>query len=86
MSDGPYGWTDYELLVELEQTQKQLEGAVETLERIRDHANSGDNPALLAQHELNRIQRKSTAWPHRTAFTTTRHSSSAANRHPTRHA
>jgi hypothetical protein len=33
------------------------QGAVETLERIRDHANSGDDPALLAQHELDRIRR-----------------------------
>jgi hypothetical protein len=38
-----------------------LERAVATLERIRDHANSGDDPALLAQHELDRIQRKSPA-------------------------
>jgi hypothetical protein len=61
MNGGPYGWTDYELLVELERTQEQLEGAVETLERVRNHANSGEDPALLAQHELNRIQRKSPA-------------------------
>lgn len=31
-------------------------GAVETLERIRDHANSAENAALLAQNELNSIK------------------------------
>jgi hypothetical protein len=48
-------------LLELERAQDALDGAVETLERIRDHANSGDDPALLAQHELDRIQRKNSA-------------------------
>jgi hypothetical protein len=31
-------------------------GAVATLERIRDHANSAEDPALLAQHELDRLK------------------------------
>jgi hypothetical protein len=35
---------------------EQLQRAVETLERIRDHANSGDDAALLAQHELDRLR------------------------------
>jgi hypothetical protein len=31
-------------------------GAVKTLERIRDHADSADDPAMLAQAELDRIK------------------------------
>jgi hypothetical protein len=33
----------------------QLQGAIKTLERIRDHANSAEEAALLAQLELDRI-------------------------------
>jgi coenzyme F420-reducing hydrogenase beta subunit len=49
------------LKVERDAARKQFRGAVETLGRIRDHANSAEDPALLAQHELDRIQRKSPA-------------------------
>jgi hypothetical protein len=41
---------------EMHREAKQTRGAVETLERIRDHANSGDDAALLAQHELDRLR------------------------------
>jgi hypothetical protein len=34
---------------------------VRTLERIRNHAHSGDDPALLAQQELDRIRREGRA-------------------------
>jgi hypothetical protein len=32
------------------------QGAVRTLERIRDHADSAEDPAVLAQNELDRIK------------------------------
>jgi hypothetical protein len=60
-ADGLDDWA-FGVLIEsavwnVERLEAQLVGAVETLERIRDHANSAEDPALLAQHELNRIQR-----------------------------
>jgi|tagenome__1003787_1003787.scaffolds.fasta_scaffold20965450_3 hypothetical protein len=40
---------------EIVRLRDQLQGAIKTLERIRDHANSAEEAALLAQHELDRI-------------------------------
>lgn len=37
--------------------RQQLQGSGRTLERIRDHATSAEDPALLAQKELDRMQR-----------------------------
>jgi hypothetical protein len=40
--------------IDLETT---IERAEETLERIRDHANSAQDAAMMAQKELDRIQK-----------------------------
>jgi hypothetical protein len=46
----------YEAAVSLlDDDNQQLQGAIKTLERIRDHANSAEEAALLAQLELDRI-------------------------------
>jgi hypothetical protein len=44
-----------ELAAKLGEAEEALQGAIKTLERIRDHANSAEEAALLAQHELDRI-------------------------------
>jgi hypothetical protein len=40
---------------EADDLRDQLAGAVRTLERIRDHADSAEAAAMLAQAELNRL-------------------------------
>jgi hypothetical protein len=60
--DSTVHWRDLGLMCDAcEAAYGDIRLTVRTLERIRNHAHSGDDPALLAQQELDRIRREGRA-------------------------